>query len=500
VIFAVAATALTGCFNASAAPSPDGHTQVVVRIAPWLLDHHGTARAIVVFSRRSGHVLRFDPSAARWDAGIYSAQVNNAAPGSAITLDKSAAAYPHSLDDLPAGAYNVMALVDWNGTYAYAGPAAGMDAGSVSNVYVKPGTRVTLTVWRPIREHPYKYSDAVRRVSVASPELSRFWHHPVQLDAVVALPPGYDGGVDTYPVVYVMHAFRASGASTAFNESSLDAAHVERAMQSGTIPKMIFVYPDARSKYGDTEFADSANNGPWGAAFVNDFVPYVQKSYRTRPEAQFLTGHSSGAWSALWLQVRYPAVFAGAWAVSPDPVDFRSFLGTNIYAAGANLYRSSSRETPYQVDGSQTVLTTRQAAQLENVEGRFGGQIASFEAVFGPRGRDGNPEQLFDRRTGRVNPAVASAWKHYDLTRVLAQEWPASAYALRGKLHIIVGEKDNFGLNRAVALFRASLPAGAQESATILAGRNHFNIYADGLGYRMLEEMRRLARRQEAEL
>jgi enterochelin esterase-like enzyme len=494
------ASLLSGCVSASAAPSPDGHTQVVVRVAPWLFAHHKTGRAIVVFSQRDGHVLEYNAAAARWDAGVYSVDVHDAGPGSVITFDRRAQAYPRSLDDLPPGAYNVMALIDWKGTYAYSGPAPGMDASSVSKVYVRPGTRIDLAVWRPIHAQSHKYSNSITHISVSSPELSRFWHRPVQLNAVVALPPGYSDGVETYPVLYVIHAFRASGEAAAFNKSSLDAPHVEAAMQNGTIPKMIVVYPDARWKYGHTEFADSANNGPWGTAFVRDLVAYVEHTYRARPEAQFLTGHSSGAWSALWLQTAYPSVFAGAWAVSPDPVDFRSFLGTDIYAANANLYGTRGRQTPYQTDGSQLVLTTRQAERLESVEGRFGGQIASFEAVFSPRGHDGNPEQLFDRKTGRVNPAVAAAWQKYDLTRVVAQQLRTNAYDLRGKLHVIVGSDDNFGLNRAVALFARSLPPAADESTEVLAGRNHFNIYADGLGYRIIQQMRRLARAQEAEL
>lgn len=36
--------------------------------------------------------------------------------------------------------------------------------------------------------------------------------------------------------------------------------------------------------------------------------------------------------------MNYPDCFGGAFAGSPDPVDFTEFIGTNIYKKGANMY------------------------------------------------------------------------------------------------------------------------------------------------------------------
>jgi enterochelin esterase-like enzyme len=47
-----------------------------------------------------------------------------------------------------------------------------------------------------------------------------------------------------------------------------------------------------------------------------------------KPSGRLLTGHSSGGWAALWLQVTYPKLFGGAWPTSPDPSDFRDFLAS----------------------------------------------------------------------------------------------------------------------------------------------------------------------------
>jgi len=90
---------------------------------------------------------------------------------------------------------------------------------------------------------------------------------------------------------------------------------------------MIWVLLDESCPGGTHEFADSVNNGPWGQALVQEFIPYIEKTYRAdaKRDSRLLTGHSSGGWASLWLEVNYPEIFGGSWPVSPDPVDFRSF-------------------------------------------------------------------------------------------------------------------------------------------------------------------------------
>jgi pimeloyl-ACP methyl ester carboxylesterase len=49
---------------------------------------------------------------------------------------------------------------------------------------------------------------------------------------------------------------------------------------------------------------------------------------------------------------------------------------------------------------------------------------------------------------------------------------------LRGKLHIIVGDKDEFGLDRPVRLLHKSLaPLGSPVRVTIVRGAGHFTVW-----------------------
>ena len=85
--------------------------------------------------------------------------------------------------------------------------------------------------------------------------------------------------------------------------------------------------------YDDSYAVNSANNGPYADALLQELVPYLEEKFRILPEprARVLTGGSTGGWEALALQVQHPAFFNGTWVLYPDPVDFRRNQMANIY-------------------------------------------------------------------------------------------------------------------------------------------------------------------------
>ena len=66
------------------------------------------------------------------------------------------------------------------------------------------------------------------------------------------------------------------------------------------------------------------------------------------------------------------------------------------------------------------------------------------------RGPDGRPVPLWDPVTGEIDHKAAEHWKAYDLRRVLEEHWAELGPKLKGKLHIWVGEADDYFLNNAV--------------------------------------------------
>ena len=183
----------------------------------------------------------------------------------------------------------------------------------------------------------------------------------------------------------------------------------------------------SRLPEGTHEFADSVNNGPWGAALTKEFIPWLESKYRmdARRNGRFLNGHSSGGWATLQLQVNYPQIFGGTWSTSPDPSDFHDFTGPDLYAAHPNLYRKPDGSAwPIMREKGQVQATMEQLAKLEVVLGPYGGQLASFDWVFSPKGPSGAPEPMFDRKTGDVDPKVVAYWRdHYDLAHLTEEHW-----------------------------------------------------------------------------
>ena len=173
---------------------------------------------------------------------------------------------------------------------------------------------------------------------------------------------------------------------------------------------MIWVSSTKARRPARTNSPIRVNNGPWGEALTDELIPWLERHYRMDGRASRPFPHrpfSSGGWATLWLQTRYPAIFGGTWSTSPDPSDFHDFTGVDLYAPDANAYRRA--------DGTPTrwsAITAARSPRSSNsrswrrVLGAYGGQFASFDWVFSPKGPDGRPLQMFDRATGAVNPAI----------------------------------------------------------------------------------------------
>jgi hypothetical protein len=273
---------------------------------------------------------------------------------------------------------------------------------------------------------------------------------------------------------------------------------------------MVNVFLDASFSTGHHVFADSVNNGPWGRALTEEFIPFLESKYRliAKPYARFLTGHSSGGWSTLWLEVAYPDFFGGTWSTSPDSVTFKSFTGIDATSGSKdNAYRNAdgSDKNIVRMNG-KNIASVEQFIQQEEVAGPVGGQMASFDWVFSPRGPDGRPMKLFNRVTGEQDPFVQKYWERYDIKLIVERNWPTLGPKLLGKVHIVVGSMDNFHLEEAAGMFCDFLKSkGREDTCEIVPGRDHMDLYKkydtypDGLALRIAKQMQASFERAEAE-
>jgi hypothetical protein len=443
---------------------------------------------------------------------VFGLDIEGMKAGEERIFDSDSPGYPvGSFDDLRIGDYNVQAVLHKYETFHRADGHVvklPMDRGegqqwnrAPGNLYCAPQKmRITVQenktihlrlnkVIPPIPDPPAtKY---VKHERIRSELLSKFWGRDVYLGAHVLLPEGFDAHPDArYPLVidhgHFPHTFEGwretppdaglkCEPSERFHLDCYNRTEQEAAWQlykdwtSPLFPRVLLIEIQHANPYYDDSYAvNSENLGPYGDAIVRELIPYIEKKYRALGAgwARFMYGGSTGGWEALGAQVFYPDEFNGCYAACPDPIDFRAYTVVNIYDDDfAYEWTGPFKIVPkpgHRDHLGHISSTLRQMNQLELVLGahtRSGGQWDIWEAVFSPAGPDGYPKRIWDKQTGVIDRSVARYWQeHYDLSYALRRDWNRGlGRKLQGKIHIYVGEADNYYLNNAVYLMEEFL-------------------------------------------
>lgn len=451
-----------------------------------------TGRVFVIITRQERREPRLQAGWWFQQTPIYGADVSQLQPGQPAIIDVSTLGYPFkSLKELPAGEYYVQALINlytefhrsdghtlwahmdqWEGQQFNKSP--GNLYSEVQKVRLDPaaGYDIKLEADRVIPPVQVPEDTTyVKRVKFESKLVSKFWGRPMYIGATVLLPKGYaEHPSQRYPVVYIQDHFTLR-APFGFRDdddedswpSRSEGRSFTKAWLSNNFPRMILVTFQHPTPFFDDSYAvNSANQGPYGDAIMEELIPYLETHFRIirEPWARVLTGGSTGGWESLALQVLHPDFFGGTWTFYPDPIDFHKYQLVDIYnddnafeAPGAEFIPP---ERPMmRSNEGQVLMTMRQMSLLEAVlgtHGRSGQQYAEWEAAYGPVGADGYPRPLWDKLTGKIDREVATYMRDhgYDLTADLEKNWARIGPQLVGKLHLFCGDMDNYYLNLAV--------------------------------------------------
>ena len=154
-------------------------------------------------------------------------------------------------------------------------------------------------------------------------------------DVAVYLPPSYARNRHRrYPVVYFLHGYTDSSDKwygptkhwinlpTVLNRAFAEAGNRE----------MIFVTPNAFTRYQGSFYSNSVTTGNWEDYIVRELVPYIDAHYRTIPEraSRGLAGHSMGGYGTIRIGMRHPDVFSSIYLLSACCMAFDdSFLTEN---------------------------------------------------------------------------------------------------------------------------------------------------------------------------
>ncbi len=429
-----------------------------VTLAKDLLDKPTDGRLLVVLSRTEKPEPRFRIGTNQGSPIVLGGDVKGLTVGVSASLDHKAVVFPmESVAKLPAGGYYAQAMFDVSRDLMLVAAPGNLYSETIK-VKLDPaagGTiKLVLTRKEPPEELPAD-TEYDKFIKLKSELLSKFHGRPMYLRATVILPRDFDKDTEKrYPL-----RVHTGGFGTRFK--AVQKSFPRAAWLAADAPRMLLLHLDGAGPFGDPYQVNSANNGPYGDAVTQELIPFVEKKYRGigQPYARVLDGTSTGGCVSLALQVFYPDFFNGAWSHAPDPVDFRAFELVNIYQ-DENVYlnaRGFERPSAREVNGDVR-FTMRHEVLIERVLGRggrwelAGRDWGSWNAVFGPRGDDGLPKPLWDGKTGNIDKSVLEHWKKYDLRLTLERDWKTLGPKLRGKIHIWVGEADDYFLNNAVHL------------------------------------------------
>jgi hypothetical protein len=476
-----------------------------------------TGRVFVVITRDTSPEPRLQAGSFTQTTPLFGTDVSGLAAGQSATITDTMPGYPTAtLRDLPAGDYYVQALMNvytefhradghtiwahmdqWEGQQFNRSP--GNLVSEVLRVHLDPhaGYAVALSLTKilpPVVVPPD--SKYVKRIKIQSDMLTKWWGHPIYFGATVLLPEGYDTHPNVnYPVLYEQDHFglhaplgfdtvaRPIPPAVAALYASYNLTPGYALYQAWTKPKfprMIVVTLQHPTPYFDDSYAvNSANNGPYGDAIMQELIPYVESHFRIikKPYARVLTGGSTGGWESLALQLYHPEFFGGTWTQFPDPIDFHHYDMVDAYS-DSNAFTPNRPKEPGFLDvvsswyrperwimranDGQPLVSVRLFSQLEDVlgsHGRSAEQLEIWEAAYGPVGGDGYPVPLWDKRTGVINHDVATYMRDhgYDLSAYVKSHWSTLGPQIVDKIHIDVGDMDNFYLNLAVYDFQATM-------------------------------------------
>jgi hypothetical protein len=500
---------LVGCEQRAGTPAAAAASEYTTFSVSFPTERSGKpldGRVILLLSRDftrepRSHVEPNEPLASPY---LFGLTVDGLAPGAKAVLNDSAFGWPAThLSAIPVGDYFVQAVLNRYEDFHLAdGRTLKLppDKGEGQQWWHKPGNLYSTPVKlhidpaHPVRTAlvldqempaitPPKDTEFVRHIQIRSELLSKFWGRDVYLGAHVLVPKGFDAHPQAHFPLMVFHGhfpddisdFREAPPdpnlkpeySTRFHLAGYNIIEQKEAYAfyqkwtSADFPRFLVVELEHANPFYDDSYAvNSANLGPYGDAINNELIPEIERRFRGIGAgwARFTYGGSTGGWEALATQVFYPDMYNGAFAACPDPIDFRAYTIINLYE-DKNAYtlkgEASNVERPsFRNYLGEVFATQRDENYMELTQGdrsRSGGQYDIWQAVFGPVGGDGYPKPIFDKVTGDIDPTVAAYWRdHYDLSNIIARDWATLAPKLKGKIHLYVGNGDNYYLTDSV--------------------------------------------------
>ncbi len=271
-------------------------------------------------------------------------------------------------------------------------------------------------------------SQALRGNPLGDPTLRR---NPV-------LVPRAQAPAQGWPVVFVLSGLTGNG-TYSFGQkyrAPNTAETLDLACKRGEAPLAIYVFCDAMTYWGGSQFINSEGTGRYEDFVLNELVEAVKRECAVTNDRQkwCVSGGSSGGYGALHLATKRPDVFGFAAAIAPDSF-FEASLLPDLYTALPVL----------------TSLGGINAVRREMEAGRWMKRKEAFPVLnaiamglcYAPSS-DGTIEYPLDAETGILKPETWSKWKRHDPVEFIKER--SESAARLDMIYLDVGTRDQFQL------------------------------------------------------
>ena len=298
---------------------------------------------------------------------------------------------------------------------------------------------------------------------------------PYKRKILVYLPPSYFNGTKKFPVLYLISGFTGYGALNMnlapFSENIQQ--RMDRLISTKAIKEMIVVMPDCFTKYGGSQYVNSAATGRYEDYMVKEIVPFIDSNFRTIPKAasRCIIGKSSGGYGAMWLAMRNPGTFGLMATHSGDSAfeycymeHFAEFIVLiQKYGKGHNAVQNFIKT---QINNKQP-----KGSDFHNIINTIG-MSACYSP--NPKRKEYNFDLPFDIYTGEILPTVWNKWLKFDPVRIV-NKYKSNLKKLK-YIYVDCGVKDEFKLQAGARIFCDKLKQNGIKFTHYEFNGGHFNV------------------------
>ncbi len=242
-------------------------------------------------------------------------------------------------------------------------------------------------------------------------------------------------------LVFVLSGFAGNGTKylgdKGFDETFLQ--QLDDLMGAEKAPLAHFVFVDAWTFWGGSQFLNSTATGNYEDYIVKELYPLLQEHLRVPPERVAIMGQSSGGYGALHLASAHPELFPFCGALAPDCF-FEASLLSDLFKAAPFLVKTKNYKSLLELHHQRKIIKQRHGFSIINA--------IAMTACYSPAVNKRELEWPINFETGMIVPSVWKRWKQRD--PVIFLKYRKRKVKKLAGLFLDVGSRDEFNLQLGV--------------------------------------------------